>query len=62
MREAKFFQVGEEIYIKSTVTGVKITQEGFEYHIKNPETGRPFPFTFHEDQIFPTDGGSDGKN
>ena len=62
MKNAKYFQVGEEIYIKTSVTGVKVTEKGFLYHLRNPETGRPFSFTFAEDQIFPIDGGKDGED
>ena len=61
MKEAKYFQVGEKVFIQVEVTGIKVGKEGFVYNVKNPQTGRPFDFTFSEEQLFPT-GGTDGED
>ena len=62
MKSAQYYAVNEEIYIKTKVTGVVIGEDGFKYYLRNPESGRPFSFTFAEDQVFPIDGGKDGED
>lgn len=62
MKDAKYFTVGEKVHIEVEVTGVKVGKQGFVYNLKNPQTGRPFDFTFSEEQLFPIDGGTNDKD
>lgn len=44
--------IGEKVGIEVEVTGVAFIHGQIAYYLKNPQTGKPFDFTFSEDQIF----------
>lgn len=54
MKDLRVYETNEKVRIEVEVTGVKVKKDGtVAYHLKNPQTGMPFDFTFSEDQIFP---------
>ena len=55
MQDLRVYKVGEEVLIKTRVTGVTITENGAEYNLMNPQEGRPFPWRFYADQVFSVD-------
>lgn len=46
-------EIGEKVRIEVEVTGVTFIHGQLAYYLKNPQTGKPFDFTFSEDQLFP---------
>lgn len=54
MREIKLYEVGDEVMVKSVVTGVTIEQGEVKYQIKNEITGRNYEHLFVSEQLFPT--------
>lgn len=54
MDDLRLYRVGEEVFIKTKVTGVTIVNGLPEYNLMNPQEGRPFPWRFMADQVYPT--------
>lgn len=62
MKTVNLFEVGEEVYVKATVTGLSIDQGEIKYHLKNEITGRTYEHPFVGEQMFPIPKDESVKN